>query len=166
MINLLPFFAGISSLLMFPLDFELKSELKNDYCSIETVCKVTKAGDTYTYLYSIRNTGATTVKVKWGILDKALNMGRDIDMMWEVEPGENLNFVLEHPDPPQEVGDRVHSYSLLSKKDLDKAVRVMQELPKGVKIDFPNSKLYQIDTRYANGILPKAFLAPAFMPRR
>jgi hypothetical protein len=166
MINLLPFFAGISSLLMFPLDFELKTELKNDQCSIETVCKVTKAGDTYTYLYSIRNTGNTTVKVKWDALDKALNMGRDIDMMWEVEPGENLNFILEHPDPPQEVGGRVQSHSLLSKKDLDKMVKGMQALPNGIKVDIPVSKLYQIDTRYASGILPKAFLTPAFMPRR
>jgi hypothetical protein len=155
MINLLlPLFTGLIA--MFPLDFEMKTEHKNDYYNVDTVCKVTKTGDTYNYFYSIKNNGKSSVKVKWGVLNKALNLGQDVDMMWDIEPGENINFVLEHPDPPQLAGDRVSTHTGSSIKEFEKT---KIDLPKGVKIDMPKANFYRVDVSYGQGALPKTFVS-------
>ena len=156
--NLLPLLTGLM-IAIFPLDFEMKTEHKNDHYNVDTVCKVTKTGDTYNYFYSIKNNGKSSVKIKWGLLNKALNLGQDVDMMWDVEPGESINFVLEHPDPPQMAGDRLSAHTVSSVKEFEKTKPI---LPKGVKIDIPKANLYRVDISYGQGALPKAFIPVPF----
>lgn len=163
MSSVLQFIATLSSLLMCQVDTDFKTNLKGDKYSAEVVCKATKVGNSYTYLYSIKNAGENKITINWPTLSKALNQGRDINIMWEVEPGETLNFILEHPDPPQQIGDVVLT-TIPSNKDLEKMTT--QKLPKGVTLNIPTAKMHRIDHHYATGILPKAFLEPAFLPRR
>src|SRR5271155_3385292 len=87
----------------FPLDKELRSSLSGDSANVSTVIKVSKAGDVYTYLYSIKNNGNVRVLVKWNVIDKACYYGHDLETIWEVPPHESINVVLEHVDPPVEV---------------------------------------------------------------
>jgi len=162
MINFLPL-ALLATMTVVPLDTDFKIQHNNDYHSVETICKVTKAGDIYTYFYSIKNNGKSPVKVKWEMLSKVLNLGQDTEMMWHVEPGDNLNFIVEHPDPPVQYNDRVQTHTLSNKNNFEKT---KQNLPKGVKVDIPNAKFYRTDTNHVIGILPKSFTTPAFFPKR
>lgn len=156
MFNLLPLFTGLM-IAMFPLDVDIKMEHKNDYYNVDTICKVTKAGDAHNYFYSIKNNGKSSVKVKWGLLNKALNLGQDVDMMWDIEPGEIINFMLEHPDPPQMVGEKLLAHT--ATKEFKPP-----NLPKGVKLDIPKASLYRVDVSYGQGALPKSFI-PVFQRR-
>jgi hypothetical protein len=155
MFNLLPLFTGLM-IAMFPLDYEMKMDHKNDHYNVDTVCRVTKTGDTYCYFYSIKNNGKAAVKVKWGLLGQALSLGQNVDMMWDVEPGESINFVLEHPDPPQSAVGRLSVHTASSVKELEKT-----KLPKGVKLDIPKANLYRVDESLGQGALPKSF-TPVF----
>jgi hypothetical protein len=162
MTNILPFLTVIIITVVAPLDTDFKEEHKSDFYAVDTISKVTKAGDTYTYFYSIKNNGKVAVKVKWSVLSRILNNGQDTEMMWEVEPGENLNFIVEHPDPPERYTDRVQIHSLSSKNDFEK---VKQNLPKGVKINIPAAKFYRVDATFVSGVLPQR-LSPNFFQRR
>ena len=158
MLNLLPLFTALM-VVMVPLDFEMKTHHKNDdYYNIDTICKVTKSGDTYTYLYSIKNNGKSLAKVQWGLLNRALNLGQDVEMIWDIEPGESINFVLEHPDPPQMAHGRLNAYVTSDMKELEKA-----KLPKGIKLDLPKANLCRVHTSAGQGALPKAFMPGVFV---
>jgi hypothetical protein len=144
-------------------DVQLDQELKSVHqgnCSIEIISKVTKTGDTYTYLYSIKNKGKQDVKFKWNVLNKAMQYGADIDMVIELKPGENLNFVLEHPDEPAYFWGMATSYYTLSKEDFDKLLSRTPNLPKGVKMQMPKRSVELAESMGASSVLPKTYVNP------
>lgn len=142
------------------LDTEFKSTFGGNV-SIEITSKVTKSGDSYTYMYSIKNTGKHEIKFKWGSLSKAMQYGMDIDMVVDLKPGENLNFVLEHPDEPSATWGSLTAYYGVSKPELDDILSKTPELPKGVKMKMPNRSVLLAETFGASTFLPKSYITPA-----
>ena len=143
----------------FPLDQEMKSNFSGgDGADIEMICKVTKVGESYTYLYSIKNNGKKPIKFKCDVLDKAMQHGVGVDTIHDLEPGENLNFVLEHPDPPKNAWGKATAFYLTSKADFEKMIQNVPEAPKNQKISVPNKNFYLSITMGVNIALPESFV--------
>ena len=143
----------------FPLDEEVKSNLGNDNYRVEFTCKVTKVGESYTYLYSIKNKGKEPVKIKWDTLNKALQVGINSDILLELAPDENVNFALEHPEPPNQVFNPGYVYRTISTENFEKEIKSLPYLPKDVKVIMPKSKVTTIHIGgNVSGALPKSFI--------
>lgn len=142
----------------FPLDQELKSSFANDPVSVELICKVVKTGDSYTYMYSIKNKGKKKIRVKWETLNKAMAFGGNLDMVYELEPNENLNFILEHPDPPVTAWGTATAFYLTNKAEFNKTITMLPNVPKGVKMNIPNKPFLQSTTGGTSAALPSSYL--------
>lgn len=166
MFNLLAMFATLLVLQppQPPLDQELKSSFSGN-SSVEMSCKVTKVGDNYVYMYSIKNKGKTSIKVKWDIVSQAMYNGNIIDLMFDLEPDENVVCTLEHPDPPVQINGKVTSFYLTTNDKVEKLVKNTPELPKGMKIEISKKTLYNSESGLGYGALPKSFIYPTFKGR-
>ncbi len=145
--------ALILFVLVYSFDLELKSSSSyNDY-SVETVCKVVKNGKTHTYMYSLKNTSKSKVKVSWDTVSKAMNLGDDVELIFDLDPGENLVFVLESESPPQEVVGTSKIFYLTNDK---KFVKDNTNVP---KITMPNKAFYQgLSIKGHSDILPENYV--------
>jgi len=141
----------------FPLDQELKSGFGNGDVSVELICKVVKTGDSYTYMYSIKNKGKKKIRVKWETLNKAMAFGGNLDMIYELDPNENLNFILEHPDPPVATWGNAKAFYLTDKEEFNKTLEMLPNVPKGVKMKIPNKSFLQSSSGGSNAALPSSY---------
>lgn len=143
-----------------PLDQELESSFGGQ-CSVKMACKVTKVGEVYVYMYSIKNTGKQATKVKWDVVSQAMYFGRNIDLMIDLEPDENVVFTLEHPDPPVQIYGRVTIYYLTSSSSLKELIIKTPEIPKNMKVEISKKTIYNSESGSGLGILPKSFVYPS-----
>jgi hypothetical protein len=141
----------------FPLDQELKSDFSSGECSVEMVCKVTKVGESHTYMYSVKNKGDKTIKFRWDIVSQAMYFGHNIELMLDLEPGENVVFTLDHPDPPMYSQGKATGFYLTTADKIEKLIKNTPDLPKGVKIEISKKALYNSGSGYGVGALPKSF---------
>jgi hypothetical protein len=141
----------------FPLDQELKSSFGSNSISVELICKVTKAGDTYTYMYSMKNKGKKKISVKWETVNKAMCFGGNLDMVYELEPNENLNFILEHPDAPVYTWGTAKAFYLTNKEQFNKTLEMLPDVPKGVKMKIPNKSFLNSSSGSTNAALPLSY---------
>jgi len=153
---------ALSSLLVaqtpYPLDQEMKSSFGGDNSSIEMSCKVSKVGDGYVYMYSIKNTGKTAAKVKWDVINQAMYFGNNIELLLDLQPDENAVFTLEHPDPPIQSYGKVTSFYLTDNAKIEKLVTKTPDLPKGMRIEISKKSLYNSSSGSGYGALPKSFV--------
>ncbi len=143
------------------LDEEFKQNISVNDCAVELISKVSKSGDTYTYMYSIKNTGKVPVKVKWTALNRALQSGSESDILLDIKPGENLNFVLEHPDPPMQTWSQAAAFTKSDRDRVLDEIKRTPNVPKGVKITMPKLVLYSCEGTWGvNSVLPKSYIQP------
>lgn len=157
------FFGHLNAQQTYPLDQQLTSAFGGK-CSLEMTCKVTKVGDMYVYLYSIKNKGNKPIKVKWDTVSKAMYFGNSIDIMLDLEPDENAVFTLEHPDPPLQVYEQVTAFYLTTNEEVVKLVKGTPELPKGMRVEISKKSVYNSESGTGYGALPKSWVMPN--PRR
>lgn len=143
----------------YPLDQELESSFAGR-CSVKMVCKVTKVGDVYVYMYSIKNTSNKPVKVRWDTISQAMYFGHNMELMLELEPDENAVFTLEHPDPPVHTAGRVTAFYLTTNEKVANLVKRTPEIPKGMKIEISKKAIYNSESGSGHGALPKSFVYP------
>lgn len=143
----------------YPLDQELSSSFTGA-CSVEMTCKVTKVGNTYVYMYSIKNKGTNPIKVKWDTISKAMYFGHGLDLLIDLEPDENVVFTLEHPDPPVMSRDKVTAFYLTTNEKIAKLVTQTPEIPKGIKIEISKKAIYNSESGGGQGALPQSFVFP------
>jgi hypothetical protein len=148
----------------FPLNTELKSSLQAGGVNVSTRIKVSKAGDVYTYLFSIRNDTNKRVLVKWSAIDKALYYGHDLETIWEVPPNESIIIALEHTDPPVEVREILTVYLLTKNKDLVRMLQTPEDRLKKVKLNIPKVTFFRSVSGIATGALPSSYIREN-MPR-
>lgn len=140
----------------YPLDKEMTSSFRGQ-CSVEMTCKVTKAGSTYTYMYSVKNKGEKTIKFKWDIISQAMYFGHNIELMIDLEPGENAVFTLLHPDPPVQSYGLATAFYLTTNEKLEKLVAQTPQILKGVKIEISKKTIYNSESGNGHGALPKSY---------
>ncbi len=141
----------------YPLDQELESSFSGRV-SVKMSCKVTKVGEVYCYMYSIKNTSSKPARVKWDLISQAMYFGHNLDLMIDLEPDENVVFTLEHPDPPIATYGRVTSYYLTNSTKLEKMIQKTPEIPKNMRIEISKKTLYSSESGSGHGALPKSFL--------
>lgn len=144
---------------IYPLDQELESSFRGQ-CSVKMICKVTKVGDIYVYMYSIKNTGSKPTKVKWDLVSQAMYFGNIIDLIIDLEPDENVVFTLEHPDSPVQTQGRVTSFYLTSNDKIEKLIARTPDIPKGMKIEISKKVIYNSESGSGQGALPKSWVYP------
>jgi hypothetical protein len=143
----------------YPLDQEMTSVLSG-VCSIETSCKVTKVGESYVYMYSIKNKGKVPIKVKWDTISQAMCFGQTLDLLIELAPDENVVFTLEHPDPPVMSHGRLTGFYLTTGDKVAKLLKGTPDLPKSMKIEISKRSFYSSESGSGHGALPKSFVYP------
>ncbi|NIQ17110.1 MAG: hypothetical protein GTO02_22820, partial [Candidatus Dadabacteria bacterium] len=142
----------------FPLNKDMKSKLAGNGCSVETVCKVTRAKDVYVYMYSIRNTGDKPIKTTWFVTNMAMYFGHNFELLVELKPNENAVFTLEHPDPPVPVNGAITLFYLTSKEEIEKMIAQTPDLPKKMKVIVSDGLFHWSTGGSGMGALPKSFV--------
>lgn len=143
----------------YPLDQEMTSSFGANR-SVEMSCKVSKVGTNYIYMYSIKNKSSTPIKVKWDVMNQAMYFGRNIDLLLELEPDENVVFTLEHPEPPVQSRGTVTTFYLTESAELVKMIQKTPDVPKGMKIEISKKAIYNSESGSGYGALPKTWVYP------
>lgn len=129
----------------------LDQEFKNVYDGVEIIYKVVKSGDVYTYMYSVKNTGEKAIKFKSDVISRAMYSAVLVD----IEPGKNVIFILEHPDPPISTGDKYTIFYLTNNEKIER----IQNPNKKVKIKISSKKVYEQHVfQFGQAVLPKSFM--------
>ena len=146
----------------YPLDQDMKNVCDIDGVNFETISKVVKVGNTYTYMYSVKNKSKNPLKFKWSIISRAMQYGADIGLLYDIPPGEHINFVLNHPDPPVYSYGPVSAYSAMSKAEFEKMRGQLPDIPKGVKMSLPSKNfMLEYSANNMSGPLPKSYVKKA-----